>query len=223
MHGAGDIGAHIGAVVLQIRLRGNEADGAAFRARAIQRALRPAQHLYPIEIEQPRLRLANEALHGNDRHFIEIHAHRRVADGRTNAAYGYIVLARPVVRGKRHTRHRACNILIILDMMLDQLGAAYHADAARNLARILPPLLCCDDDFLELLAIGIGRHRPGRVRRQPGHGRADHRRRCGRRRLRRTRHRQRQRAQNQMPTPDDTSHASLQYPRRAIARHSTIT
>ena len=162
MHGAGIVGADVAAVVIQIGLCGDEADGAAFRARAVERALRAAEYLDAVQIEQAWLGLAFEALNGDDGHFIDIDAHGWVADGGADAADGDIVLARPVIGGKGHAGDGAGDIFIVFDMVVYQLGAADHADAARDFAGVLAALLRGDDDFLEL-ARNLGRHGAGGV------------------------------------------------------------
>ena len=108
--------------------RGDIADRAAFGTVAIERALRPAQHLDPFDIGQAHFdrSVAIEIGHG-DRHIVEIQPDRRCARHRTDPAdddIGAAFFARN--RVECHARHRARQIVIIGDLLILQRSTRQH-------------------------------------------------------------------------------------------------
>src|SRR3546814_13197847 len=78
----------------EVRLRGDVADGAAFRSGAEQRALRTAQHLDALEVEDRGQRIVGtEAERAHlDRRVVDIDPGRPCARARRNAADADLVL-----------------------------------------------------------------------------------------------------------------------------------
>src|SRR6185312_10537335 len=93
---------------IEIGFARDVADGAAHRARAIQRALRALQHLDAVEIEQPDVGLASAAvirIRAGDDRLVVVHADGRRPGG-GDAADDVLLVARPevVVRQARDLR-----------------------------------------------------------------------------------------------------------------------
>ncbi|MEI9987174.1 MAG: hypothetical protein WDN69_30910 [Aliidongia sp.] len=137
-------------VVHQIGLIGDQPDRAAHRARAVERALRPAQHLDPVQIIERRVDhdlAVLRAGRGGHRNVVEIETDRcGIAAARRHAAHLDLGLAGPFglhrdagrVPGQRGE---------IADAAILQIFAGDRRDADRRLLYRGRPLLCSNDDF----------------------------------------------------------------------------
>ena len=172
--GAGQVRRNRAADGREVGLVRQEADGAAFGAGAVERALRAAEHLDAVEVKKAWLRHALVAVLGDDRHVVQVDADRRVADGGTHAADRDVVLSGAVMRRERNPGQDARDVLIVLDVVRRQFLAADHADAGGDLPGVLAAAVGRDRDLLDLLRLlgqpaGFGgRARGKRVRAKIG-------------------------------------------------------
>ena len=175
--GHGHVGTRRGAEGIEIRLLGDEADGAAHRARAVEGALGTAQHLDAIQIEQLRLHGAVElAVADGHRYLVDVDADRRRSRHGADAANLDVVETRSRAGGERDAGHRAGDVVVVGDMMLGELRAADRRYADRDVLDVFGALLRRDDDLLQLArgrfglpaGRGIARGRLDRERRRNG-------------------------------------------------------
>ena len=135
---------HLAIEAVKVRLARHRADDPADRAGAVQRALRPAQHLDPVDIEQFQVRIGGAV---GDRNLVQIERHGRLGQAGEgavrHAAQQDLVPPRPQV-GDRHARRQGGHAdhvgdAATLDLqpgdggqgrgdLLGRLGAALHGD-----------------------------------------------------------------------------------------------
>ena len=133
-----------------IGLAGQEADSATFRAGPIQRALRAAQHLDTVKIDQAGCCCPLVAAGGDQRHFVDIDAHCGVADRGADAANGDILLPGAAMGRKGNAGYDSGNILNRLNPMLQHGRAINHANAGWHLLQAFRTLAGRHDDVAEL-------------------------------------------------------------------------
>jgi len=146
------------------RLAGFDVDRAAQRVAAIQRALRPLQHLDAFEVEQRHLQLLLVILrhavdHDSDRRIGVVHL-RHAADGQERVA----VRVR-LVEGQ--VRREVGHFLRTADAGLLDAGGRKHGDRHRHVLHPLRPVLGGDDHRVEALVqrrLGPGRAQRGAER-----------------------------------------------------------
>ena len=149
------------------RLR-REVERAAQRVATEIRALRTAQHLDSLHVDQQRVR--HTARHRGDAEFIEVVADRvhdgvlagdEVVDAADRDAE--TACARLRILGEAHVRRLRQVVRSALDVLALDLLRRERADADRDLLQVLFTALSRDDDFLETAAVlclaGDGRER----------------------------------------------------------------
>ncbi len=137
---------------IQVGLFRDESNRAAHRARAVQRALRTAQHLDTLQIEQLRLhRAVVQAVADGHRDFVDVDADRRRSRRRTDAADLDVIEPRTRTRLEPNAWHCARDVVVVGNVMLRQLRSADRRYAERNVLDVFGALLCGDYDFLQLI------------------------------------------------------------------------
>ncbi len=155
----------------QVDRVGPKADDAALGAGAVQRALRPAQHLDLVDVQEIRLGLAHVVgapIPRRDRHVVEIDADRGCARGRADAADLERIAARIPVAREGEIGNDPRQVLGIAEMLLVELSRADDADADGHVAQVLLDLLRRDGDLGYLVGV-LGPSRRRVARRESGH------------------------------------------------------
>jgi hypothetical protein len=156
----GEVGADFGAERVEVRLPGDEPDGAAHGTRAVQCALRSTQDLDTVEVKELGLHRAVELLVlGRHRHFVDVDADRGGPRRGTDAADLDVVETRTRARLERDARHGTRDVIVVGDMVLRELRPADCRDADRNVLDVLGTLLRGHDDLLQLRAFLLGGRR----------------------------------------------------------------
>ena len=139
------------------RLAGDESDRAGGRVAAVERALRPAQHLDPSEVEQQALRLDREGLG----HLVDIDTDRRGVVGgivvEADAAQPEVGLAAAERRHRLQPRRLVLELVDVGDAALGERLAADDGDGDRHRLNRGGAALGGDDDLGER-GVGRGRH-----------------------------------------------------------------
>ena len=165
---------------MEVRRVAHEVNGSSHGARAVERALRAAQHFDPIHVEEARLgRARGIDVQDIDGHIIEVNAGGGGARLRRDAADLDVRLAGAPVARIGEIRDRTRQLLVVRDVLLLEGGGGHRGDADGCLAQRLAGFLGGHDDFAELVrgvALGCeggdgGRGQRGGCKRDQGfHG-----------------------------------------------------
>ena len=179
-----------GGEATRIRLVGDDADGAGFGTRAVERALRTRQHFHAVDIVKVHVQRAAD---GRDRLLVKIDADCRqrarmvavvTADDAAHADIGKAgagIAAARAAGGVGHTREVLHVVIEIRDVQFFEFLGSQCLDAQRDSLQILRTLFRGDHDSLDLGAVlrllRQCRHNPCQHRRggqrRPKSGRAD--------------------------------------------------
>ena len=165
---------HLAIEGLGVRLSRDGADHPADRACPVERPLRPAKHLDPVDVDQFQVRVRGAV---GDRDLVEIQGHRRLGQAGEGAVRHApqkdLVPARSQI-GHRHPGREGGDADHVCDATLLQLQPGDGGQGGGDLFRHLGPAFDGDDDVTQLrarrLAIDGPRRggdgpRPGRRRR----------------------------------------------------------
>ncbi|MCW2404433.1 hypothetical protein M2336_001062 [Sphingobium sp. B1D7B] len=134
----------------QVRIAGVEDEHTAGRTLAIERALRTAQNLDAVEVEEADRR-RNAEVGDHERHVVDIIADGRVAIGSAGAGAADAERARSdrLALALGNTRNRRGEVRDIVDVALLEVLTAERLDGERHfLQRLHTGLLSGDDDFV---------------------------------------------------------------------------
>ena len=159
MRGLRQLRTNVGRILLQARFGRDEPNRAAFGSGTEQRALRTAQHLDALDVEQRRIGIerAEGQVATLDRRVVDVDAGRGRTGRGVDAADRDVGGIRVVVHGTARERHAGRQARQVIDrahaLRVHQC-LAEHADADRHILQALFATLRGHDDFVERSADG---------------------------------------------------------------------